>query len=335
MATGSRIFTDIDYEKSGMQVGWLNLPHSVTRAAYRNIMIPIAVVKNGAGPTALLMAGNHGDEYEGQVALTKFIRQVEASDLNGRIILLPAANLAAALNGTRVSPIDQGNLNRVFPGDPNGTPTEQIAYYIDSVLFPMTDVLADFHSGGASQDFLPSAGVNTISTATAEVIERSVATMKALGAPISLNLGQGQDTRIIAHAAMRRGVAAVSGEFGGGGSVSVDGVRLVEQCIKNLLGYCGIVGEPARENPPTRLMIVPGPEYFVFAQESGLFEPFAELGETVEAGQPCGQVLFVDNPAREPVKAVFQRGGLVVCKRHCGRVERGDCVAHLAIDWEG
>ena len=74
MAKPSLIWTDIDYGRDGKQVGWLHLPHSVTRSAYGTIAIPIAVVKNGAGPTVLLTAGNHGDEWEGQVTLMKLAR---------------------------------------------------------------------------------------------------------------------------------------------------------------------------------------------------------------------------------------------------------------------
>ena len=160
MPKPTRIWTDVDYEKPGKQVGWLNLPHSVTRSAYGNIMIPIAVMSGGRGPTALFMAGNHGDEYEGQIALCKLIRELEPAEIQGRVIVLPAANLPAALAGARVSPIDQGNLNRSFPGDPDGTVTQQIAYYIDSVLFPLADHFHDFHSGGSSLDYLPFASMH-------------------------------------------------------------------------------------------------------------------------------------------------------------------------------
>ena len=56
--------------------GWLHLPHSVTRSAYGVIPIPIAVVKNGMGPQVLLTGGTHGDEYEGQIALTRLVQSL-------------------------------------------------------------------------------------------------------------------------------------------------------------------------------------------------------------------------------------------------------------------
>jgi len=87
MNVRTRIWSDIDFERAGKQVGWVNLPHSVTRSAYGMIAIPIAVVKNGTGPTAFLMAGNHGDEYEGQIANSKLIRGLNPKDMKGTVIV--------------------------------------------------------------------------------------------------------------------------------------------------------------------------------------------------------------------------------------------------------
>src|SRR5258708_40339048 len=117
--------------------------------------MPIAVIKNGKGPTLLTMSGNHGDEYEGQVTNTKLIRRLEARDVKGRVIVLPAANFPAAMAGMRPSPIDDGNLNRSFPGDRDGTPTWMIAHFIETVLFPMADLVLDLHSGGFRPLYLP------------------------------------------------------------------------------------------------------------------------------------------------------------------------------------
>jgi predicted deacylase len=332
MSKATRIWTDVDYEKAGKQVGWLNLHHSVTRSAYGNIMIPIAVVAGGRGPTALFMAGNHGDEYEGQIALCRLIRELVPSEIEGRVIILPAANLPAALASARVSPIDQGNLNRAFPGDPDGTVTAQIAYYIDSVLFPLADHFHDLHSGGSSLDYLPFASLHH--SDNDELNARSLAALKAFGAPISLVWMSSRDTRYGPPAAMARDVAALGGEFGGGGDVSIDGVQMVGRGLRNTLVHLGIFAPPPDHDaaPPTRLMQVPGRDHFVYAPEPGLFEPAVKLGDLVETGQEAGQVHFVDNPARPPVPCHFKAAGMVICKRHFGRVERGDCVFHLAID---
>ena len=334
MTTPSKIWTKVDYDKDGKQNGWLQLPHSVTRSAYGNIAIPISVIRNGAGPTVFLMSGNHGDEYEGQIALCKLVRTLEPGEIKGRVIVLPAANLPAAMAGVRVSPIDQGNLNRAFPGDPDGTPTFAIAHYIDTVLYPMADFHHDLHSGGSSLQYLPFASMRQ--GGDADLNRRALAALKAFGAPIGLVWAYSPDLRLSSVAAINHGLVGLGGEFGGGGSVSGKGVRIVEQGLRNLLAHAGVIDEGRAVGDfagPTRLMEVKGRDYYVYAPEAGLFEPASELGDDVKKGQLCGLVHFVDNPGRAPEACHYDRDGMVICKRHYGRVERGDCVVHLATDY--
>jgi hypothetical protein len=335
MGEPTRVFTDVDYEKDGKQIGWLHLPYSVTRSAYGNIAIPVAVIKNGPGPSVLLMAGNHGDEYEGQVGLCKLIRSLEPNQIRGRVIAVPGINSPAVLAGTRVSPLDDVNFNRAFPGDPNGTPTYAIAHYADSVLFPMVSFFLDLHSGGSSLDYIPFVSMRTSGDPALDV--RAMAALKAFGAPVGMVWAHTIDAGFAQTAALRHGLVSLGGEFGGGGSVSLPGLRIVERGIRNFLAHAGCMTPDAATTAasPTRVVEVRNRDYFVLAPEPGLFEPFVELGATVEVGQPCGQVHFVDNPGREPVVARFRASGMVISQRHFGRVERGDCVAHLATAWKG
>jgi len=329
MQASTRIWTDIDYNKTGKQVGWLNLPHSVTRSAYGMIAIPIAVVKNGSGPTAFLMAGNHGDEYEGQIALCKLIRALEPAQVQGRVIVMPAANLPAAMAGARVSPIDGGNLNRAFPGDPERGVTQEIAHYIDSVVFPMADLFADLHSGGSSLAYVPFASTNE--GPDPAVNRRSLDALTAFGVEYSV-VWKHADPRYSPGAAIKRGIPNIAGEFGGGGSVNRRMLGNVEQGLWRLLKHLEIWDGPTSPASSTRYMNVPGIDYHVHAPDHGLFEPATNLGDWVKAGDLCGQVHFVDNPMRPPVPCFFKRDGMVICQRHLARVERGDCVAHQVID---
>ena len=92
----SLITSEVDFDADGKHNGFLRLPHSVHRSAYGWIPIPIVMIKNGDGPTALLISGNHGDEFEGQVALTKRSTRQARSSISGRPTL-PAAGPAQAL----------------------------------------------------------------------------------------------------------------------------------------------------------------------------------------------------------------------------------------------
>ena len=108
-----------------------------------------------AGPTVSLWGGNHGDEYEGPVVLGQLARELDPAAVEGRLIILPTINPPALLAGTRVSAIDGKNMNRVWPGDRNGTITERIVSWLDREVLPQTDVLMDLHTGGNAIDLIP------------------------------------------------------------------------------------------------------------------------------------------------------------------------------------
>ena len=72
----SPITPTVDFDRDGVQHGFLRLPYSRDDSAWGSVMIPIAVIRNGSGPTALLTGGNHGDEYEGPIALLDLARSV-------------------------------------------------------------------------------------------------------------------------------------------------------------------------------------------------------------------------------------------------------------------
>src|SRR5690606_28603089 len=95
----SSVWTDLDLDAPGRQVGVVRIEHSVHRSAYGTVPIPLAVFANGTGPTVLLMAGSHGDEYEGQLALARLVREIDVERISGRIFVLPAANLPAVTAG--------------------------------------------------------------------------------------------------------------------------------------------------------------------------------------------------------------------------------------------
>src|SRR5437764_2689306 len=230
----SRLSPEIDFDGVGKQTGFLRLPHSVHRSAYGWIPIPIVSIGNGSGPRVLLMAGNHGDEYEGQVALGKLIRELDPGEVHGHVIILPSANFPAAMAGSRTSPLDDGNLNRSFPGDPNGGPTAQIAYYIESELLPRVDFVLDLHSGGSSLTYLPS----TLGRRpdTPQAVEAATALMQTFGAPVGYLVdGGGWGDHTLTAAAARVGIRHMSTELAGGGQVTPAALRIAEGGIRRVL----------------------------------------------------------------------------------------------------
>ena len=331
----SRLVADVDFERDGKQAGHIRLFHSVHASAYGFIPIPVVVIRHGPGPTALFVSGNHGDEYEGQIALGNLARSLDPAAIKGRVILLPMANFPAGMAGRRTSPIDDGNLNRSFPGDPDGSVTRQIAYYIEHVLLPMADIVCDLHSGGSSLMYVPCALIKR--AADPAQAEKLRAALKAFGAPLAYLTGGGHGTgedHTLSGGAARLGIPAVGTELGGGGKLTPAALAVAERGQRNLLAHVGILPAetPAAPAPATRILTVGGPEYFVYASESGVFEPLAELGDMVSAGQPAARIHFPETPLAPPATVAFARDGFALCMRVPGRTMRGDCLFHLGSD---
>ena len=327
----SPLWTNIDWNRDGRQDGFLNLEHSVHRSAYGIVPIPATLLKNGTGPTLLLMAGSHGDEYEGQAILTRLIQTLDVGRISGRLIVLPAANLPAAMAGTRVSPLDEGNLNRSFPGDAEGTITQQIAYWIEHALLPGFDYAFDFHSGGSSLTYIPSALAPRHQDAAR--MEKVMGLLKAFGAPVSyISAAPQGGGRTFTSATYRQGVVGMGTELGGGGLVTPGSLKVAEDGMRRVLAHVGLLQGPVPAPTQTRFTEIGGDDYYVYATDGGLFEPLVELGDEVKADQPAGRIHFHHTPWREPEVVTFKRAGLVLCKRVPARCERGDCLFHLATD---
>jgi uncharacterized protein len=323
----TQIIETVDFMQSGKQVGWLRVPHSVTRSAYGVIPVPVAVWRNGDGPAILLTAGTHGDEYEGQVVLTRLVQQFEAKDMRGLLIVIPSLNTPAAIAGTRVSPEDDGNLNRAFPGDAFGGPTWKIADYLHNHLVPMVDVVGDFHGGGASLTYRPHASTHFSPHAPQELKDRSIAAVKALGVPHVAILESVSGGGGVSTATRHHGKIYLNGEYGGAASVTQSGIGLVDNAVQRLLAFFGATDrqfDPLPEPQVLRLFA------HVYVPEPGVFIPATVLGQSVQQGDLCGHLMFPENPMRVPIALHFERAGDVVCQRHPARVDRGDCVAHLA-----
>ena len=327
----SHIWTEVDFERDGKQVATLNVEWSVTRSAYGILPIPIAVIRNGPGPGVLLMAGNHGDEYEGQVLLTRLIRMLEPERIRGRIIVLPAANLPAALQGARLSPLDQGNLNRSFPGEALGGPTSRIAHYIGEVLMPMCDVFFDLHSGGASLLYLPY--VHADLPGTAEGDAKARAALAFVNPSLAVAQAIGVASGMAADSAIRHGVISLNGEFAGAGAVSQEALGVAERSVHRLLAHLGVMPlDPKWDDRRVTRWMTFDKRHYLFAPADGLFVPGRGLGEEVSAGDVAGEMIFPEDPARAPVAVRFPATGLFACIRPPARVRRGDCLGHLFVD---
>jgi N-alpha-acetyl-L-2,4-diaminobutyrate deacetylase len=323
----SPISATVDFLAEGVQHGFLRLPYSRDDSAWGSVMIPVTVVKNGEGPTALLTGGNHGDEYEGPIALFDLARKLKAEDVTGRVIIVPAMNYPAFLAGTRTSPIDKGNMNRSCPGAPDGTVTQKIADYFQRVLLPLADIVLDFHSGGKTLDFLPFCAAHILPDKAQE--EKAFALVGAFGAPWSMKMLEIDAVGMYDTAAEEMGKVFITTELGGGGTATARRAAIAKTGVSNVLKAAGIVKGPI-DAAQTTWLDMPDGNCFSFAEDGGLIEPFVDLGDTVKSGHVVARIYPVGRTGAQPLEVHAKMDGILVARHFPGLVKSGDCVSVLA-----
>jgi N-alpha-acetyl-L-2,4-diaminobutyrate deacetylase len=320
----SPITPTVDLDKQGVQHGFLRLPYSRDDSAWGSVMIPIAVIRNGSGPTALLTGGNHGDEYEGPIALFDLARTLDVSKVSGTVIIVPAMNYPAFRAGTRTSPIDKGNMNRSYPGKPDGTVTQKIADYFTRELLPRADVVLDFHSGGRTLDFVPFAAAHILPDKVQEA--KGFDAVKAFSAPWSMRMLEIDAVGMYDTTVEEMGKVFVTTELGGGGTARAETVAIAKRGAMNVLRHAGIVSGKI-DHRDTRWLDMPSGDCFSFAEDEGLIETMVDLGDSVKEGQVIARIHPIGRTGVAPAEIRTKLTGLLAARHFPGLVKPGDCVA--------
>lgn len=331
--TKSPIHATVDFDAPGKHHGHLMVPYSYNLGGWANLLVPITVIKNGEGPTAIVSGGNHGDEYPGQIAVMKLCRNLSPAQIAGRVILIPSLNFPAAKAATRLSPLDGKNMNRAFPGRPDGSVTEVIAHYLTTVLFPMSDIVIDIHTGGRSMDFVACATMHLVP----DKVQRAamIAGVEAWNTEFSFVYADVAGSGLLPVEAENQGKIVVTTEMGGGEPVGAAVHTITQVGLSNVLRHFGILaGDVVTRSglglPPTRWVQALSRDDYRFAPESGIFESLVPLGSEVGDGQTVAQIHFLERPDREPVPVIAPTAGILLATRGPAMVAQGDCVACIA-----
>ncbi|MCE8022226.1 N-alpha-acetyl diaminobutyric acid deacetylase DoeB [Halomonas sp. MCCC 1A11036] len=325
----SPISATVDFDADGVQHGFLKLPISTDESAWGAVMIPVTVVKNGEGPTALLTGGNHGDEYEGITALMKLSSELRAEQVRGRVIIVPMMNMPAAMAGKRTSPMDGGNLNRSFPGNPDGTVTEKIADFFTRVMVPMCDVVLDLHSGGRTLDIIPFGASHVLDDP--EQQRQALEGAKAFGAPYAMMMFELDAAALFDTAVESQGKVFIATELGGGGTSTPESLAITERGVRNFLIHFGLIeGEVEMPAEPQVYLDMPDASCYVQSEHSGLLELTQALGDKVEKGQVIARVYDMTRCGVAPVEYRAGRDGILAARRFPALVNMGDTIAVIA-----
>lgn len=334
MSKPSKVSSTVDFAAPGKQVGYLSAPHSRNDSGWGSARFPIACIANGTGPTVFFTGGNHGDEYEGPIALTRLIQALDPAQVQGRVVVMPYLNAPAVAAGTRLSPIDGVNMNRAFPGERDGTVTRMIADYLSRHVLPLADAVCDIHSGGKTMYFSPFGAIHDLDDKALQ--DKAHKALVAFDPPVALILRELDAEGMIDSEVEGKGKIFVTTELGGGGTTSRASLDVADHGIANLLKHFGVIeGKPSsrasRGLKPSRRMVMPDAAY-VIADHGGMLEMLVDIDDPVRQGQEIARIYNVERPAEAPV--VYRAGcdGVLLGRAHPCLIRPGDFLAMVAQD---
>lgn len=284
-----------------------------TMASGHRLTLPLhRLVGDRPGPTLGMLALIHGDEPLPNAVLRRVIAEVDLSKLSGSLLIMPVANPLAYEGQTRHTPIDGINLNRYFPGAPDGYVTEQIAYTLVDKFLPQVQYLIDFHSGGT----YPTVDYVYLSKVQPEMSH-------AFGSNL-LYAGPGY-RGTFSGVSEEKKIPTVVVEIGGGGLLDATyierGVRGAFNVMKHLKMLDGAPDVPAKQTVVKELAVIHPHLGGVLYPEISL----DQLGKIVPSGTLLGRVVSPYNfEELEVLKAPFPRNYMILARGTIARVNPGD-----------
>ncbi len=327
---------EIDLDAAGKRHGYIRIQFSSDRSAYGWLPVPIMSIRNGDGPVAMIIGANHGDEYEGVSICNELYQTLEPYDISGQIIFLPSANAPAFYAGRRTSPIDwtgEANLNRLFPGNQYGSPTEMIAWFITNHLLDRCDAIFDLHSAGKSIDHYPSAKIRLMGDVEKDALQMKF--LELFGAPLGI-IGDRVHETTLSGEALPKDIIYLSTELGGAGKIRPWIRSFAFNGMKRCLAELGVLSTNEELPPPehkVRFMTMQTGDNYIFASKDGMFEPRVNLGDTVSDSQFAGLIWSLKEPWLSPEELFFNKGGVVFCKRTPALCKIGDTLFFTLNDY--
>jgi predicted deacylase len=322
--------TSLDLDSPGRRDYWVALEHD---SIWGDHLLPLTVLvgpeaQSGRGLVAF--GSNHGNEYEGPVALKHLLRELRIEDVRGRIILVPVLNPSAFLAGTRESADDGVNLNRAFVEGAGKTPalagiTHRVAAFVREFIWPRVHVVLDLHSGGDVARFALCASFHPLEDA--EQTRAIEDTARWFGTPLIM-IYQNLTPGLLPSEAERLGKITVGTELGWGRAVQAEGVRYGRQGVLaaairhgQLRGHIEPIGHHRSGTQVKAAMV--DRECFTVAPFAAHYESVIECGQRVRRGDIIGWLHDFDHIDMDPWPARAGVDGIVVAQAWTAPVPKG------------
>ena len=237
------------------------------------------------GPRLCLLAGVHGGEYSSIAAVRRVMRELDTAELAGTVVAVPIVNMTAfRARAAFVVPEDGKNLNRCFPGDPEGSFADVLAHHVFTELIAGSDYLVDLHGGDIPEALEP---FSLYDESPVDATARSMAI--AFGLPYVVRQARGESpiAGTTSAAAAAAGIPGITAEAGGRGLLEVDAVETHVRGLRNVLRRLAMLpGEP--DPPPPQWSV--GCFVWLRTTVGGWWEAKVRAGERVEAGTLIGSI---------------------------------------------
>jgi predicted deacylase len=283
-----------------------------------DLEIPFGIIEGReAGPTLLITAGVHASEFCSIEAAVRLM-QTKPEQIKGTLVILPILNIEGfSKRSIYIMPQDGKNLNRMFPGNPDGTTGERLANWLTTSVFPQAEAYMDLHGGDLDESLAPF----TIFPAGCE---KSKALAEAFGLPIAVVSSRPGNS---VNGARQVGIPSILPEIGGNGLWNETTVGLMIDGIHRVMQHLGMIADapkPAKQEPMNVFtMWVPT------APVTGLWYAKKELSETVVKGEILGEIRNVFGKVLATV--VSENDGLVLYRMSSLSVNQGEALLGVGV----
>jgi len=277
------------------------------------VEIPFAIVEGAEpGPCLLITAGVHGSEYCSIEAAVRMMK-TPPERLKGTLLVLPILNVQGfRRRSIYVMPEDGKNLNRMFPGNPDGTISEKLAHWLVTSIYPLADAYLDLHGGDLDESLAPF-------TLFPNGCEKSKALAVAFGLPVAVAAG-GEGYTI--NAAYRIGVPSLLPEVSGNGLWGEETVGQMLAGIGRVMHHLGMIAGPVEAAPQA------SPEFVTMwvptAPVSGLWYPNKDLSGPVAAGEVLGEIRDVFGAVLATIRS--EKDGFILYRLTSLSVNQGEAL---------
>lgn len=287
-----------------------------------DINIPVEVIRGKLdGPTLFVSAAVHGDELNGVEICKRLLDMRQLKEISGTLLVIPIVNVFGFNNLSRYLP-DRRDLNRSFPGSPNGSLASRLAHVFMTEVVSKATHGIDLHTGPVHRRNLAQIRADIDHQETLELAE-------AFGIPVIIksNVRDGS----LRQAVLERDVPMLL--FEGGEALRFD-ERVIKMALEGIISVLYKIGMLDPQKRPNRLAqvekkpFIAKSSYWIRATRSGIIRLLARIGKHVHKDEVIG---VISDPYGDEIETVRTRvEGIVICASMLPVVHEGDALFHIA-----